>query len=89
MSSTTPPKYNVATVESVLFELATDLHPQQLTARELSLKIVGDASDGREVETVAQAIRGLREFDLFSDREDEIVQPTPAALRARALRAYT
>jgi hypothetical protein len=85
--SKTPPKYNVAIVESVLLEVATDLHPQHLTARELSLRIVSDASDSREVETAAQAIRGLREFGLFSDREDEIVQPTPAALRARALLA--
>lgn len=81
-----PPKYNVAAVESVLFELATDLHPRHLTARELSLKIVSDAGDSREMETVAQAIRGLREFGLLSAREDGIVQPTPAALRARALR---
>lgn len=79
------PKYNVAVVESVLLEVATDLHPQHLTAEELALKIVSDADDAREVETTAQAIRGLREFGLFADREDEIMQPTPAALRARVL----
>lgn len=82
-----PPKYKVAIVESVLLEVATDLHPQHLTAGELSLKIVSDASDSREMETAAQAICGLREFGLFADREDKIVQPTPAALRARALLA--
>jgi hypothetical protein len=32
----------------------------------------------------AQAIRNLREFGLFADRDDEIVQPTPAALRVVA-----
>jgi hypothetical protein len=82
----TPPKYNVAIAESVLLEIATDLHPRHLTAEELSLRLVSDAGDSREMETAAQAIRGLREFGLFSEREDEIVQPTPAALRARALR---
>lgn len=85
--STTPPKYNVAIVESVLLQVAADLHPQHLTARELSLRIVSDANDSREVETAAHAIRNLREFALFSAREDEIVQPTPAALRACALLA--
>lgn len=82
-----PPKYNVAAVESVLLEVTAELHPQHLTARELSLRIVSDASDSREVETAAQAIRNLREFGLLSDREDGIVQPTPAALRAYALLA--
>jgi len=81
------PKYNVAIVESVLLEVATDLHPQHLTVGELSLRIVSDASDSREVETAAQAIRGLREFGLFSCRDGEIVQPTPAALHARTLLA--
>lgn len=81
----TSPKYNVAIVEAVILELAAELHPDNLTATDLSLKIVSDADDTREVETAAQAIRGLREFGLFADREDEIVEPTPAGLRAVAL----
>lgn len=85
--SDTPPKYNLAIVESVILEVAAELHPQHLTARELSLKIVSDPDDSREVETASQAIRGLREFGLFRDRDDEIVEPTPAALRAYALLA--
>lgn len=85
MIDKTPPKYNVAVVESVLLEVAIDLHPQHLTARELSLKIVSDSNDSRETETAAHAIRGLREFGLFADREDEIVELTPAALRVCAL----
>ena len=79
-----PPKYNIATVEAVILEEAAELHPDNLTATDLSLKIVSNADDSREVETVAQAIRGLREFGLFADR-DEIVEPTPAGLRAVAL----
>lgn len=81
----TLPKYNVAILEAVLLEIAVELHPQKLTATELALKIVGDADDSREVETAAQAIRGLREFGLFADGDAEIVMPTPAALRAVAL----
>jgi hypothetical protein len=82
-----PPKYDVAVVESVLLEVVAELHPQHLTVRELSLRIVSDASDGREVEIAATAIRNLREFGLLSGRDDEIVEPTPAALRAYALLA--
>jgi hypothetical protein len=69
----------------VILEVAAELHPQHLTAGELSLEVIGDADDTREVETAAQAIRGLREFGLFSVRDDELVEPTPAALRACAL----
>jgi hypothetical protein len=81
----TSPNYNVAIVEAVILEVAAELHPQNLTAKELALRIISDADDTREVETAAQAIRGLREFGLFANRDDEIVQPTPAALRACAL----
>jgi hypothetical protein len=84
-SSGIPPKYNVAIVESVILEVAAELHPQNLTTKELVLRIISDADDTREVETAAQAIRGLREFGLFADGEDEVVQPTPAGLRAVAL----
>ncbi len=80
-----PPKYDVAVVEAVILEVAAELHPKNLTAKELALRIISDADDPREVETAAQAIRGLREFGLFANRDDEIVQPTPAALRACAL----
>jgi len=79
------PKYNVAIVEAVILEIAVELHPQKLTAQELSLKIVANPEDAREVGTATQAIRNLREFGLIADRDDEIVEPTPAALRACAL----
>jgi hypothetical protein len=83
--SETSPKYNVATVEAVILEVAAELHPEHLSMDGLLRKIVGDPDDTREMETGAQAIHNLREFGLFADREDEIVQPTPAALRACAL----
>jgi hypothetical protein len=81
----TSPNYNVAIVEAVILEVAAELHPQNLTAKELALRIISDPDDTREVETAAQAIRGLREFGLFSDGDGEIVMPTPAGLRACAL----
>lgn len=81
----TSPKYDVAIVEAVILEVAAELHPQNLTAKELALKIASNSDDAREVETAAQAIDNLREFELFADRDDEIVEPTPAALRACAL----
>lgn len=81
----TSPNYNVAIVEAVLLEIAAELHPEQLSKDGLLLKIVSDPDDAREIETGVQAIRNLREFGLFADRDDEIVQPTPAALRACAL----
>jgi hypothetical protein len=87
MSDRTSPKYNVSIVEAVILEVAAELHPEHLPADELSLKVVGNPDDSRELETAALAIRGLREFGLFKIREDEIVEPTPAALRAAALLA--
>lgn len=85
MIDKTPPKYDVAIVEAVILEIAAELHPQKLTAKELSLRIVWNADDAKEFETAAQAIRGLCEYGLFSVRDDEIVMPTPAGLRAVAL----
>jgi hypothetical protein len=81
----TSPKYNRAVVAQAILEAAVDLHPKLLTARELSLKIVADPEDRREVETSVQAIRDLRQSGLFANREDEIVEPTAAALHAVAL----
>jgi hypothetical protein len=81
----TSPKYDVAIVEAVILEVAAELHPQHLTAKDLSLRIVSDPDDGRELEVAAEAIRNLRELGLFHARDDEIVEPTQAALRACAL----
>jgi len=86
MTGSYPPKaqYNVAIMETVILEVTADLHPVHLSKADLTLKIVSDPDDDKEVGTAAQAIRNLREFGLFADRDDEIVEPTPAALRAVA-----
>lgn len=78
----TPPKYDVAKVEAVVLEIAAELHPEHLSTGGLLLKVVADPKDGREIETGTQAIRNLREVGLFTHRNDEIVEPTPAAVRA-------
>jgi hypothetical protein len=80
-----PPKYDITTVECLILEVAAELHPRRLSTGGLLLEIVSDPDDAREIETGTQAIRNLREFGLFTDRDDEIVEPTPAALRACAL----
>jgi hypothetical protein len=78
----TPPKYDVAVVEAVILEVAAELDPEHCSTGALLLKIVGDPDDAREIETGVKAIRSLREVGLFAHRDDEIVEPTPAAVRA-------
>jgi len=82
---TPPAKYDVAKVEAVILEVAAELHPRHLSTGGLLLKVIGDPDDAREIETGTRAIRNLQEFGLFTHRSDEIVEPTPAALRAVAL----
>lgn len=81
-----PPKYNPALVQQVILEGAIELHPQRLTVGELSLKIVADPDDSREIETVIQAICDLRRSGLLRYRnDDEVVEPTHAAFSAAAI----
>jgi len=86
MTGSEPPraKYNVAMMETVILEVTADLDPVHLSKADLTLKIVSDLDDDKEVGTAAQAICSLREIGLFADRDDEIVELTPAALRAIA-----
>jgi hypothetical protein len=87
-ASTTQPNYRPNLVEEALFVEAVDLHPLRLTIPELSLKIAANPHDGREMETIAEAIRELRRCGLFRYRnDDEVVEPTQAALRAFELLA--
>jgi hypothetical protein len=81
----TPPIYDTAIVETVILEVVAELHPEHLSTGGLLRRIVSDPDDAREIETGVQAIRNLQEFGLFANRDDEIVEPTPAALRACAL----
>jgi hypothetical protein len=78
----TPPKYDVVVVEAVILQAAAELHPEHLTTGGLLLKIVADPDDAQEIETGVQAIGGLQEVGLFTRRDDDVVEPTPAAVRA-------
>lgn len=69
----------------LILEVAAELHPRHVLTGGLLRKIVTDPTDEKEVETGTYAIRSLREFGLFTHRDDEIVEPTQAALRAVAL----
>jgi hypothetical protein len=80
-------KYNVTIVEAVLLKMAVELHPRHLTARNLSLRIISNPDDRKEIETAARAIRGLRGVGLLTERDDATVEPTPAARRACELLA--
>jgi hypothetical protein len=81
----TSPKYNRAVVAQVILEAAVELLPRLLTARELSLRIIANPGDSREIEVAMQAIGDLTQSGLFSHGNDEVVEPTPAALHAVAL----
>jgi hypothetical protein len=73
-------------VAQAILEVAVELHPRLLKACELSLMIIADPKDHREVETAMQAIGDLRQSGLFAERvDDEIAEPTAAALHAVAL----
>jgi hypothetical protein len=78
------PGYDVAIVESVILELIAELHPRLLTTNELSRRVVRNCEDRREMETLVEAVRNLRECGLFRERDDEIVEPTLAGLHAVA-----
>jgi hypothetical protein len=84
MTDDSAPKYDVTAIEAVVIEEAADLHPQRLADGEMRRRIVSDIDDEREVDTVTEAIRNLREFGLLAHRDD-VVEPTQAALRAVAL----
>jgi hypothetical protein len=82
----TPPKYNRLVVAQAILEVAAELHPKLLSTRELSLRIIADPGDCREMETAMQAIEDLRESGLFAGRDvDGAAEPTAAALHAVAL----
>ena len=45
----TSPKYNRPVVAQAILEAAVEIHPRLLTTRELSLRIIADPEDRREV----------------------------------------
>jgi len=83
---TTPPKYDPMKVGHALLSEVIEQHPARLTVDELVLRVVAAPEDGREVETATDAVRDLRRACLVRYRnDDELVEPTQAALLAHAL----
>lgn len=72
-------------VEQVVLEIVIELHPDRLTIPELILKVAADR-DQLEGEDVRFAIRDLRASGLLRYRnDDQVVEPTHAALRVAGL----
>jgi hypothetical protein len=85
-AAATLPMYNLASVEHVILTEIIEQHPARLTVDELSLRIVADPADSREVEVATDAIRNLRRSGLIRYRNDDlVVEPTHTALRAAAV----
>jgi Helix-turn-helix domain len=81
-----PPKHDLDLVARAILEEVLRRHPEGLTVAGLSLRIVGDPEDVREVETVAEAIQSLRASGLIRYRDDDqLVEPTQAVLLYMAL----
>jgi hypothetical protein len=67
--------------EREVLEEIIELLPVRLTVSELCQKITSGSQDKRRVERASNAIRGLRAWGLVRYRDDDqIVEPTPAAV---------
>jgi hypothetical protein len=76
------PAYNREIVARAILEEVLRLHPERLTVDELSMRIVGDPEDEREVGTAAEAIYDLRASSLIRYRnDDQLVEPTQVVVR--------
>lgn len=81
-----PPNYLPEPVERAVLEEVIELLPVCLTVNELCLWIAADPEDDREVEVIRHAIRDLKRSGLLRYRsDDQLVEPTQAAVQAFAL----
>lgn len=82
----TLPEHDPEIVARVILIEVIERAPARLTVDELALRIASDPEDVREAETATDAIRDLRRAGLVRYRNDEeLVEPTQAALRAYSL----
>lgn len=74
-------------MERLVLHEIVELHPEQLTIPELILRIARDPEDEATRERIGNAVRDLGRSGLARcrDGEDEVVEPTHAALRAYVL----
>ncbi len=69
--------------ERAVLEEVVELHPERLTIPELILRVAIDPDDAARAEMIRQAARELRRSGLIRYRDDdELVEPTHAAIRA-------
>lgn len=81
----TNPNYQQDKVETVIFDIAVER--RRIAADALIAEVVSDLGDEREVEVAKRAISSLREHGILNpEREDGMLAPTAAALKAAALR---
>lgn len=77
------PKYNPEIVGHAILMQVVEQHPVRLSVSELALRIISNPDDNREVEIAIHAISDLRRSGLVRYRnDDQVVEPTLAALRA-------
>jgi hypothetical protein len=80
------PNYLPEHVEHAVLMAVIDLLPVRMTVAELCLWIAANPEDDREVDTIRDAIRDLKRSGLLRCRnDDQVVEPTQAAVRAFAL----
>lgn len=81
----TPPKYQQDKVEGVILDIVVEV--RRISVAAVIGQIVGDPDDQRAMKTARSAIAGLREYGLLQpEMGDEILAPTPAAVKSAALR---
>lgn len=80
------PNYLPKPVERAILEEVIELLPVRMTVTELCSWIAANPEDGREAETIKDAIRDLKRSGLMRYRnDDQVVEPTQAAVQAFAL----
>jgi hypothetical protein len=77
---------SLAELEQAVLTEIVQLHPEQLTIPELILRVAHDPDADATKEEVRHATRELRRSGLVRYRnDDEVVEPTHAALRTHDL----
>jgi len=83
---TVSPRYDPEIAARASLLEVIEQHPTRLTVDELALRITAYPDDRRAVETAREAVRELRRECLVRYRsDDQLVEPTQAALRAYEL----
>ncbi len=80
------PKCPPEALERAVLEEVIELLPVRMTVDELCSWIAANPEDHREVDTIREAIRDLKRSGLLRYRnDDQVVEPTQAAVQAFAL----